>query len=205
MRARSPSLAVRPLCAADCDSAAVLDVTARTTATLGFLGAPFHAALYRAVLGGPEAFGLAAEAEGQLVGFVLAADDGPRALRGALRRALLRLAQAAFVACCRRPASVRFLVSALRYPATGEGPELLVISVDPAWQRRGVARALVGALDATFTARGIARYRVSTKVRTSPAVRLYEGLGFTRVRTFALFEEPWVVFERRLFSDEARR
>ena len=200
MTAPHALVTVRTLTPDDCAAVAELDVAARTTATLGFLGARFHAVLYRAILTGPAAIGLAAAADGRFVGFAIGSPDGPGALRSALRRAFVPLACAALAACARRPRRLRLLVAALRYPATGEGAELIVISVDAVWQRRGVARALIRALDDAFRARGVHAYRVSTKVGTVDAVKLYEGLGFRRTAAFSLFDEAWLVFERRLIA-----
>jgi ribosomal protein S18 acetylase RimI-like enzyme len=198
-------IVVRPLVPADCYAVADLDVVARTTATLAFLGPRFYAILYRAVLASGGAFGFVAETDRRIAGFVLGAVDGPRALRSALRRALPSLAVTAVAAVLRHPRRVPLLCSALRYPSTTHGPELLVISVGAAWQRRGVARALVSALDEAFVARRIDRYRVSTKVETVPAVAFYDALGYVRVGAFDLFAEPWLIFERQLFNDAHRR
>ena len=194
--AGSPS--IRRLRPEECRAIAELDVTARTTATLGFLGPRFYTRLYRGLLADSEVLAFVALHHERPVGFVIGAVDGPRAMRAALRRQLLPLALIALGSTVRRPARAGLLLAALRYPARGVGPELLVISVDPAWQRHGVAKQLVAALDAALSARGIARYRVSTKVETTPAMHFYEALGFTRADDFVLFDERWVVFERAL-------
>ncbi|MBI4974972.1 MAG: GNAT family N-acetyltransferase, partial [Candidatus Omnitrophica bacterium] len=50
------------------------------------------------------------------------------------------------------------------------------IAVDPVWQRRGIARAMI--LYAEGNCKDIRLMRVGTQVSNIPALRLYENLGF---------------------------
>jgi ribosomal protein S18 acetylase RimI-like enzyme len=192
------SIHVRPLRAADCASIGDLDVTARTAASLGFLGAGFFATLYRALVEGPHAVGFVAEAHGRRVGFVLGTTRTRLALRDALHRRFVALGMRALAALARRPARVGDVLAALRYPgrAEADAAELLVIAVAPDWQGRGVGRALAGALDTAFRARGITRYHVTAKARVPGGEAFYTGLGFREVSRFELFGEPWTVYAR---------
>ena len=54
------------------------------------------------------------------------------------------------------------------------------VAVDPAARRRGVARALLADLTAYGTAHGLYRITLEVRVGNTPAIALYEGLGYTR-------------------------
>jgi GNAT superfamily N-acetyltransferase len=64
-------------------------------------------------------------------------------------------------------------------PGTGEVRRLWV---DPDWRRRGVARALMDALEAAARDLGAETLRLATGDRQPEAVALYDGTGWERVR-----------------------
>ncbi len=64
--------------------------------------------------------------------------------------------------------------------AADEG-EILNLGVAPAWRRRGVGRALVGATLAALRQQGVATVFLEVRASNEVAQRLYAGLGFTPV------------------------
>ncbi len=83
---------------------------------------------------------------------------------------------------------------ALCTPEAGHAPELGYVStlgVRPAWRRRGLARALLLHVFASFRARG--RSGVSLHVdaaNPTGALALYEGVGMTPLPRFEIWEKP---------------
>lgn len=103
---------------------------------------------------------------------------------------------------------VHFLLARLDGKAVGCGGlavldgygELKRIFTVPAMRGRGVAAAIVGALEATALARGLALLRLETGEPSAAAIRLYERLGYRRCGPFGNYPEDGVsVFmEKRL-------
>ncbi len=99
------------------------------------------------------------------------------------------------------------------------GSSLWCLAVDPATPRPGVGRALVNYLADYFKARGLAFMDLSVMHDNEEAKALYENLGFTQVRTFAvkrknaindaLYIGPELEGDlnpyARIITDEARR
>ena len=54
------------------------------------------------------------------------------------------------------------------------------VAVSPAARRRGVARALLAELSAYGTAHSLYRITLEVRVSNTPAITLYEGMGYTR-------------------------
>jgi GNAT superfamily N-acetyltransferase len=64
-------------------------------------------------------------------------------------------------------------------PGTGEVRRLWV---DPAWRRRGIARALMAGLEDAARDLGLATLRLATGDRQPEAMALYDSTGWERVR-----------------------
>lgn len=76
------------------------------------------------------------------------------------------------------------LAAVLAYDRVGETVDIDRLAVDPAYFRRGLARRLLREL--FVRERDATHFTVSTGDGNAPAIRLYEGFGFTSVRE----EEP---------------
>lgn len=63
--------------------------------------------------------------------------------------------------------------------------ELKRMMIQPEARRRGLGRALVGALELEAVRAGRPLLRLETGVRQRPAIRLYEALGYRRCAPFA--------------------
>jgi len=59
----------------------------------------------------------------------------------------------------------------------GEG-HIISLAVRPEYRRRGIGRALMEALLARFKERGMRAARLEVRVSNTPAIKLYERLGF---------------------------
>lgn len=59
--------------------------------------------------------------------------------------------------------------------------ELQDVATHPARQRRGIARALLGALLDEVAGRGFGPVLLEVRAHNAPAIALYEGLGFSQV------------------------
>lgn len=64
---------------------------------------------------------------------------------------------------------------------TPPGAELKSLYVDPAWRRRGIARALSGLVIDGARGTGAAELVLWSDTRFAPAHALYESMGFVRV------------------------
>jgi ribosomal protein S18 acetylase RimI-like enzyme len=120
------------------------------------------------------------EADGQLDGEIgyekVLADVAGRADHG-------ELLVAADKATGRPVGSVLFVLPGGRYAeiARDGEAEFRMLAVDPAAQRRGVARALVEACVERATANGCTAVVISVRDFAEPAQRLYDSLGFVRL------------------------
>ncbi len=59
--------------------------------------------------------------------------------------------------------------------------EILVLGVDPAWQRRGIASALIADVLRRLDERGIAEVSLEVRSSNAAAKALYAGIGFAEV------------------------
>ncbi len=60
---------------------------------------------------------------------------------------------------------------------------IVSICVDPEFRRRGIGRALMESIERVFReVFGVCRYRLEVRVSNTPAIKLYEKLGFKIVR-----------------------
>lgn len=58
---------------------------------------------------------------------------------------------------------------------------ILNVAVDPAYRRKGIARALLDEMFRRAREAGLALATLEVRISNDPAIRLYEGLGFRRV------------------------
>lgn len=62
-----------------------------------------------------------------------------------------------------------------------EDADILNVAVVPAARRRGIAAALMRELEARLALKGVERITLEVRASNVPAIRLYEGLGYTRI------------------------
>jgi [ribosomal protein S18]-alanine N-acetyltransferase len=85
-----------------------------------------------------------------------------------------------------RPEGRRYLVAKSGSEVVGFGGMLFIaedghvttLSVDPAWQRRGIATRLLSALCREAAARGMSAITLEVRAQNQPAQALYRGFGF---------------------------
>ena len=72
----------------------------------------------------------------------------------------------------------------------GDVTQIMTIGTDPAWQRRGVGRALLTAMIDRSRALGASAVLLEVAVDNAPALALYTGFGFTTLRTRKGYYQP---------------
>jgi ribosomal-protein-alanine N-acetyltransferase len=72
----------------------------------------------------------------------------------------------------------------------GDVAQVMTIGVDPAWQRRGVGRALLAALVERSRALGAEAVLLEVRVDNDPAITLYEAFGFERIGVRRRYYQP---------------
>jgi ribosomal protein S18 acetylase RimI-like enzyme len=72
------------------------------------------------------------------------------------------------------------LVGSVLWHAEGGGFYLGRLAVKPGWQRRGIARALVGSVIAAAQAARVRQVTLNVRIRLPDNIALFESLGFTR-------------------------
>ncbi len=82
-------------------------------------------------------------------------------------------------------------------PGAGEVKRMFVL---PAWRRHGIARRVLGALEAEASRREYSLLKLETGVRQPEAVALYESFGFHRTPLFGEYvgSKLSVCFEKSL-------
>ncbi|PZR54903.1 ribosomal-protein-alanine N-acetyltransferase [Xylanimonas oleitrophica] len=72
----------------------------------------------------------------------------------------------------------------------GDVTQVMTVGVDPAWQRRGVGRALMEALVARSRELRAQAVFLEVRVDNEPAITLYESLGFARLGVRKRYYQP---------------
>jgi ribosomal-protein-alanine N-acetyltransferase len=72
----------------------------------------------------------------------------------------------------------------------GDDAELMTIAVSKAYQRRGIASALLGYLLSEARHQGARRMLLEVRVDNSPALDLYVGFGFERIGLRKRYYQP---------------
>jgi ribosomal protein S18 acetylase RimI-like enzyme len=171
---------LRPGVPSDAPALASLHASEISEGFLPTLGPAFLRRLYRRFCLHPASFVVVAEEEssGEIVGFGAGAEDLGRVYRTFLVRDGVVAGVAAAPQLVRR---WRKVLETLRYPsATSDLPkaEVLSVAVAPAARGQGVGRALLDALVAELSRRGVPGARVVCATSNVPAVALYESAGF---------------------------
>jgi ribosomal-protein-alanine N-acetyltransferase len=72
----------------------------------------------------------------------------------------------------------------------GDVTQVMTVGVDPAWQRRGVGRALMDALIRRSVQLHASAVFLEVRVDNVPAIALYEDLGFERIGVRKRYYQP---------------
>lgn len=93
------------------------------------------------------------------------------------------------------------LVGSVLWHPEGDGFYLGRLAVKPDWQRRGIARALVGSVIAAAQAARVRRITLNVRIRLPDNIAMFESLGFirTEARAHPGFNHPtYYVMVRRV-------
>jgi ribosomal protein S18 acetylase RimI-like enzyme len=161
---------------------------------LSTLGPMFLRLLYGRAVRSPHAFVFVAAGDQRpgdagVVGFVAGSHDLARFYRSFLLRDGLVATAAAGARLLR---TVPRVLETLRYPASNDGlpsAEILAVAVDGSCAGRGIGHRLVEAATSEFCARGAHAVKVVAGSGNRPALRLYEGCGFTWRRTITVHRD----------------
>jgi ribosomal protein S18 acetylase RimI-like enzyme len=96
----------------------------------------------------------------------------------------------------------RLLVGSVLWQRQGEGFYLGRLAAKPGWQRRGIARALVGSVIAAAAEARVPQVTLNVRIRLPDNIALFESLGFTRTeaRAHPGFDHPtYYVMVRRVY------
>lgn len=183
---------VRPMQGDDLAGVVAIHRAAFPNFFLSFLGPRFLHVFYGFVA--DEGIALVALADGRLAGFVAGVPDPRSFYRRLLRRRVVKIALAIVPVTLRRPSTLVRVARRVRQRTSAgghesPGAELMSLAVDPAWQRRGIGRALVAAFAERVAAAGVSRLWLTTDAAENDRViRFYEDLGFQRSREFTTVE-----------------
>jgi GNAT superfamily N-acetyltransferase len=193
------SFAVQPLTPADLDRLVALQISDLEGSRITELGPTFLTRMYRLVLGHPATVALLVrDGPDGIAGCAVATLD-VAALNHHVKPRLLPALALALVPPGRWP-----LAWSLLHGLTEAGPrpplpaELLLLVVAEPFRRRGLARALVAALEETFRRHDVARYRVAVRSGLENARAFYGALGFEPEQELPVFGQPMSYLVRRI-------
>lgn len=158
----------------------------------------------------PDCIGVA-EADGEIVGYIIAVSDVRRIWRaGMLRGTLFVLFWRWMTGRYRLTLkAVRHIIAdklsfwrAARTPGA-RCPRILSLAVDPDWQGKGIAKGLLPGAIERLRARGCDCVRLEVRPENEAARRLYEGSGFELVGRFEDSRGPWDVMMLELGQGRA--
>ncbi|MBC7257570.1 MAG: GNAT family N-acetyltransferase, partial [Chloroflexi bacterium] len=96
---------------------------------------------------------------------------------------------------------IRFWLSHMK--CSGErGAQILSIAVHPNFQGQGLGRRLMQAALGYLRSAGARQVKLEVRPQNSPALRLYERIGFRPVGTVRDSRGPWLVMVLRLEEDK---
>jgi ribosomal protein S18 acetylase RimI-like enzyme len=168
--------------AEDAPAAANLHITGIRTGFISSLGADFVMVLYEAIANSENSFGLVAEKEGNIVGFIAFSDSVKSLYKYVLRKKGLRLAMilAGKIFSWKR---IRNIFQTLFYPQRTNrlqlpAAELLSIVVAEPQRGTGLSSELIREGFFCCRQRGIEKVKVLVGSENGPANRLYRKCGF---------------------------
>jgi GNAT superfamily N-acetyltransferase len=132
-------------------------------------------------------------------------DPPPSALRETAESVRAQLAAGGGFGAEARGGGGGGLVGVLLWAFEDGGMYLGRLAVSPAWRRRGVARAVVGAAEAEARARRLPRLLLGTRLVLAGNRRLFAGLGFREAgfKTHPGYDAPTTVrIEKALSPDD---
>lgn len=164
------------------------------------LGQEFLTTLYSGVLGRPGIFSFGYKENREIVGFVVGATNITRFYALALRHRFLPLSFHLIKKIASDRSIIKKILETLFYPKKEVGPqaELIVITVSPVHQGKGIGKKLVKALEEAFKSAKINSYKLTVYQHNKNAVAFYENLGFRRSWEFSLYGKMWYVYEKEI-------
>jgi ribosomal protein S18 acetylase RimI-like enzyme len=196
MTASAPSspvaaVGLRAMTAGDIDAVVRLQMAFLEGSIITGLGRRFLTRFHALAIDHPATRAMVAETlDGVIAGFVLASTDVHAFNRHVKPRVLPRLVMALL-----SPRRIRIAGSICRGLADAEPQpdipaELLLLVVDARYRRRGIGQRLVDALESTFRAEHVTRYRVAVRKHLAVARAFYENAGFEPEQELTVLGHP---------------
>lgn len=163
------------------------------------LGINFLNLFYEAVLDEKDVYGFVCKENKKIVGFVLGTGDSKSFFSKALKNKFFPLSIELLKKVIENPKIVKNIFETLLYPGKDIGPkaELVVIAVLNNYQRKGLGKKLVEALENTFKDNKIPAYKLTVH-SDKAAVGFYERLGYRRLSTFNLYSKMWYLYMKSI-------
>ena len=164
-------------------------------------GLPFLKAFYEGIIGKPGVYGFGLVKSGKIRGFVVGTKDSNKFFSSALQSNFIKLSFLLILQLIKKPRLLKNVLETFLYPKKDTGPkaELIVIAVDRNYQRKGLGKKLVRALEGAFKSDGIRRYKLTVHA-DKKAVGFYKHLKYSRVSNFNLYGKMWFVYAKKISS-----
>lgn len=190
---------IRPMAAGDVAAVVELQLAFLDGSIVTQLGAKFLTAFHQAALGlGSSRAFVAADPGGAIGGFALASLDVAAFHRHVKRRVLVQLLQALLTARG-LPLMWRFARSLVEAePEPHMAAELLLLTVDARYRRRGIGQRLLAAVEQAFARDGVSRYRVAVRSQLAVARAFYLATGFEPEQTLLVLGRPMTYLIKRV-------
>ena len=190
---------VREMTAADIAAVVQLQLAFLDGSIVTQLGTRFLTAFHQAALSHPSsrAF-VAAEPDGVLAGFALASLD-VAGFNGHVKRRVF----AALVQALLTPRGLKLIWRFAQLLIESEPEpympaELLLLTVDPRYRRRGIGQKLLAAIEQAFARDGVSRYRVAVRSQLAVARAFYLATGFEPEQELLVLGQPMAYLTRRV-------
>ncbi len=175
-------VAVRPLFKEDAAAVARLHMSGIQSGFITSLGHGFVTALYAAIARSPYGFGIVAECQGTIIGFVVFTTDIKRLYKTVLTGGGFRMV-GSLAGQMLRFSTIKGILQNLFYPRRMRkhnlpNAELLSVSVSAARQRTGLATQLVTEGLRECVRRKVKKVKVLVAETNAAANRLYQKCGF---------------------------
>lgn len=193
------SIVIRPMTPPDIAAIVDLQLAFLDGSVITRLGPGFLAAFHQAALGHPSsrAF-VAAGPQGAIGGFALASLD-VAAFNGHVKRRVLWPLVQALLTPRGVPLIWRFAQSLIeREPEPYMPAELLLLTVDSGYRRRGIGQRLLEAIEQAFARDGVARYRVAVRKQLAVARAFYLATGFESEQELLVLGQPMAYLTKRV-------
>lgn len=166
------------------------------------LGQRFLRLLYSDLLQNKNVYVWVEDSDNNVQGFIVGSKDFNSVFKNIIIKNFIKYVFILIPQILRNPKLVKNIIETLFY-LKKEGintpkAELVVIAILKKYQRRGLGRNLILALEKDFMSQKIKSYKVSMNAKNLTANSFYLSLGFTRNHDFFIYNERMCLFIKRI-------